>query len=167
MGLSTNALFTTNSTTGGGSVWVSLPNSLEDNGNVTRADGLGTATSMLNFFTPKSGAEVPSSATISNIKIDVRDSFTAPGLASGTISVRIQGGSLKTTNMASVVGTDTFNGNAAYWGLTEPQLHEFATGARYFQLYCTESSGIDYFNILWAKTEFTWVGGIVAPAALF
>jgi hypothetical protein len=145
----------------------------QDEDNVKAEAGIAFAnnfgvgqTNRLQPYTPIAGAFVPTSADITDIRIDVN--WRVTGLATASGSVYLISSSTKLDGVSGSLDTYTFEGDLAYWGLTQQQARDFANGTRPLVTFMTEGGGnVDQYQMAWAKARFTYDGGSSSAPPMF
>jgi hypothetical protein len=152
----------------GDAPWTNEANVLNDTPSSTATSsnfGIGQ-TDRLDLDTPISGGYIPGNATITNIRIDVN--WRVTGIATASGSVYLISSSTKTDGVSGSLDTYTFEGDLAYWGLTQQQAKDFANGTRPLSAFMTQGGGnVDQFQMAWAKAQFDYLDGPVAMPVFF
>jgi hypothetical protein len=170
--------FFTNVATGapGTNSWNNISSVLESTGEADTNFDSGLNTETVTLDTPLSGSEVPIDATIENIQISFHcyHENTGPGIECYPGNVTIVPGLVKNiiTLMGIVPSSLFYTGDLAFWGLTNSEAMDFATGTAdltmQFLLDFGSTGNFDAF-LVFAKCQFTYtaISTTVSPPVLF
>lgn len=164
LGLFTNAV----EISAGNASWTNVPAVLAISGAAQSTIFSNTLTNPIELDTPLVGADVPGSAVINNIEIQVTCRFSTSLFANGAVRVRIGSGIQHSATISVTTSTKTFSGDASYWGLSDAEARDFVDGNLPMQVVLAETSpSVDFFNLNWVQARIEYEGQLFAPPVLF
>ena len=155
-----------------GNVWVDLPNVLADPNEATNNFDSGFPFWYMVLDTPISGSQVPADSIVTKIDITITSKFYGnPGLIECNLNfISIAGGPEKTgPSLTDFDQVYSLVGDLAYWGITNQQALDFASGLEDFKFSVENTGGgIKYdVGVKWVKCQITYTPNVVPLPALF
>ena len=168
MPTTTYGLFATVAQTGTTTTWSDLNNIKAEPGLAIANLTSFNRTNVAEISDPVSGSEIPGLATILEISIQINARITVNTFGGGRARINIDDSGDILEDLSTTLETHTVSGDLAFWGLNQTQARAFANGTVDLNIYMQETTPeVDEFQWAWVKVQFTYEGGLIAPAILF